>query len=363
MALVMQFSLSHLRSHWRVILAMVLMFALAGFVFFLLLAYRIGIENQFGFPNSQLLIVHEADATAELYGSRISTKIGVQLEEMGVGLAVPAIHAATGTADRAFQFIYGVDLEQYTQVESFRMLSGRSLQPGDAERMVMLGNLMARRLDAQVGDVVSLRGRPFNVVGIFETGKFTDNDAWISIAAAQALLGWGKDISYYLVPDEGILMPGENLGDSLIVTRQGDSMQNVVRQYQPLLNFFSVVVYLVGFVAAFTLTSVLLRLWWANRYDLAILRTLGFSKSVLSIFFLAQSMFILVSGFVLGLGGAQLLSVLYQLNVTGLTVQPVFNPKTILTGLGYLAVIIFAATLLPAWWISRINLAQMLRVE
>ncbi len=136
-------------------------------------------------------------------------KIEEELISLGYSRVIPAVHSFTATAGRDFQFVYGVDLEQYQDVERFQLLEGRVLQVGDPERSVMLGFLLAENIKAKPGDMISLRGRDFQVVGIFKTGTFTDNDAWISLPAAQTLLGWGEDVSYYLVPDGGVLKAGE----------------------------------------------------------------------------------------------------------------------------------------------------------
>ena len=60
------------------------------------------------------------------------------------------------------------------------------------DRDTMIGYLLAEKIKAKVGDIITLRGRDFQIIGIFRKGTFTDNDAWISLQSAQSLIGLGE---------------------------------------------------------------------------------------------------------------------------------------------------------------------------
>jgi putative ABC transport system permease protein len=70
-----------------------------------------------------------------------------------------------------------------------RLAAGRELLPEDAGRAVtVLGSDLARRLEAVVGGTVTLRDRPFQVVGIIEpTLTMPDSSAMVPLDVAQEL--------------------------------------------------------------------------------------------------------------------------------------------------------------------------------
>ena len=63
-------------------------------------------------------------------------------------------------------------------------------------------------------------------MGTFQTGMYVDNEAWVALEDAQTLLGYGKDVSIFIIPDEGILSSGDTLPG-------GVSIVNVVWVLKP----------------------------------------------------------------------------------------------------------------------------------
>lgn len=356
-------ALLDLRSHWRVIVVMILFFAINVFAYIELTGYQLSINAQFHFIDDDYLIIHEADTAAEYYGSRLSPIIGEELTSLGYSRVIPAVHSFTVTAGREIQFIYGIDLEQYQDVERFHLLAGRVLQVGDSQRSVMLGSLFAEKIKATIGDTISLRGRDFQVVGIFKTGTFTDNDAWISLPAAQTLLGWGEDVSYYLVPDSGVLKAGDTFGQGIVVSRRGESVYASSKQYLELLELFAFVIQCLGFGTVITMGALILRITILHQYPLALMRVYGFSKISLYIYILSQAVVIFIFGFMIGFGFALLFPLLYQLNVSGWVILPSFVFSEILRSFGYLFGFVLIGVLIPILWFNRLNLSKLLRSE
>lgn len=360
---IIQFALSSLKSFWRVVSLMVVFFACAVFALLLLVGYRDLTENLVQIADQSHLVVHESDTSAEFYGSQISASIGDELRKAGVSWTVPAIHSATGTLGRNFQFILGVDLENYTSVERFTMLEGRPLAPGDNPRNAMLGRFIAQKEDASVGDVIQIRGRDFKVIGVFETRSFYDNDIWISLEEAQSLLGWGSDVSYFIVPDEGILQPGTVFTGNAVVSYRGETMKAAIQEFVNVIDLFTVIVNMLSVGTAFALGSIIFRLASIQKYHLAILRSIGFSKLSITSAFFIQAAIIFLAGYLLGLGGAFLFPLLYQFNVYDLVIKPVMSLKNILTPFMILGSLGIISIMIPLIWIYRSNLSNLLRSE
>jgi ABC-type lipoprotein release transport system permease subunit len=328
--------LHDLFSHYRLVLVMALTVAIATSLLAVVEAYRLGLAAEFNEQIPNLLLVQESQISGEIYGSRISSQVGL---------------------------LRGIDLGQYTRLETFSMVSGRSLVTGDSPRQAMIGLRLAESRHLMVGESISLRGRYFDVIGIFQNGTYMDNQAWISLAAAQALLGWGQDVSAYVIPDEGIIHEGDSLPGGLSVTRKGESVRLLAAQYELPIVLLRYVALALGVAAALSLTNILWRLTWARRREMAILRTIGFSTVSLAGYLLAQAGGIILLGILIGSFFTVVFILSVRLTVTVFTIVPRLDAPALLPSLGWIGLMMLAGCLLPAWWLSRLNLARLLHSE
>ena len=360
---ILRLGLHDLFSHRRLASIMSVSIAIATAMVAFLVTFRAGLAAEFSGQTSNMLVVHDNQNVGDIGGSRISGQVAERLSRLGISMVVPEIRAVTGTSLQNVTLLRGIDLEQYTRLESFSILSGRRLVPGDPPRLAMAGVLLAGRQHLKAGDSISLRGRNFTVVGIFQNGTYMDNQAWISLADAQALLGWGQDVSVYNIPDEGILHEGDSLPGGLSVTYKGENLRLIAAQYQPLLNMWQIVSVALGLGAALTLANVLWRLAWLRRHEMAILRTTGFPTAALVGYLLVQAGGITLFGILLGGLFTVVFTTSVRLTVSSFTVVPRLEAGSLLPGLGWIGLIMLAGSLLPAWWLSRLNLAQLLHSE
>ena len=359
----LRLGLHDLFSHRRLALVMSLSIAIAFGVLAILEVYRTGVADKYTELAPNLLVVHENQTLGEFYGSRLSNRVGTSLAGMGISMVVPEIRALTGTSAKNAILLRGIDLGQYTRLESFSILSGRSLQPGDPPRLAMIGWRLSRSWNLKTGEVISLRGRNFNIVGIFQNGTYMDNQAWISLADAQALLGWGQDVSIYVIPDEGILHEGELIAGGISVSRKGESLHFIAAQFQPVIDLLRIVVAAIGIATALALTNTLWRLAWRRRHEMAILRTTGFPVLSLVGYLLAQAGGITLLGIFLGSLFTLVFVTGVKLAVPSFTIVPRLEPQTALSILVSIGLMMLAGSLLPAWWLSHLNLAQLLHSE
>lgn len=357
---ILRLGLHDLFIHRRLALLMSLSIAIATAMVAFLVTYRAGLAAEFIEQAPHLLVVHDLQNVGDISGSRISSQVAGTLSGLGVSMIIPEIRAVTGTSVQNATLLRGIDLEQYTRLERFTMLSGRRLEPGDPSRLAMVGALLAGRQDLETGDRISLRGRDFTIVGIFQNGTYMDNQAWISLADAQTLLDWGQDVSVYIIPDEGILHEGELLAGGLAVTRKGETLRLIAAQYQPLLDVWQLVSLALGIGVSLTLASVLWRLAWLRRHEMAILRTTGFPASSLIGYLIVQAGGITLLGMLLGGLFMVVLTASIRLTVSSFTIVPRLDAGTLLPGLGWVGLIMLAGSLIPAWWLSRFNLAALL---
>lgn len=344
----------------RLALVMSLSIAIAFGMLAILEVYRTGMADKYSELIPDMLLVHENQTLGEFYGSRLSSQVGERLASMGISLLIPEIRVLTGTTARNAILLRGVDLGQYSNLESFSVLSGRSLQPGEPARQTMIGWRLARSRNLGIGNTILLRGRDFSIVGIFKNGTYMDNQAWISLADAQALLGWGQDVSIYIIPDEGILHAGTVLTGDISVSRKGESLQFIAAQFQPMIDLLRIVVAALGVATAIALTNTLWRLAWSHRREMAILRTTGFPSLSLVGYLLTQALIITLSGILSGSVFTLLFVTGVKLSVPSFTIVPRLEAQTAIYCLGWTILLILAGCLVPVWWLSHLNLAQLL---
>lgn len=352
-----------LRRQWKLGLALAAVFGVAAGTYLTLLGYDQSMKDTFNPIKTTYLVIQEPVAFGEISGSLLPMDTAGRLHSLGVTQLIPEIHAITGTSVKDFRLVHGVDLDYYQEIYPFDLLAGRALRQGDPERTAMIGWRLAAKLNIDVGEPVMLRGRAFNVVGIFKTGSFSDHEAWIPLNSAQKLLGYGEKISIFLTPDDGLLQPGMILGNMLEVVQQGNGVSKALEQYLPILSLMGTVTQSLGAAAAFILTHVLLRLAWLRRHDLAVLRTVGFPSTSLGLYLLTQSLVVLVAGISIGFGVAFAMPWLATIDVAGVAIRPEFTVEALFKSLAWLSAITLAGTLTPAWWLSRTNLSGLLRAE
>ncbi len=278
MLAIIRFSLQDMLRHYKPWLAMSALVAATHLIFLGLGGYRNALHQEFDSLPYNDLVVQESNTTGEFFGSHLSPQVGDNLAALGISPVIPEIHDYTGTSISSIIILRGIDLGQYQRVNSFKVLSGKALRPGDPPRTAMIGWRLAERLGLQAGQVISLRGRSFQVMGTFQTGTYVDNEAWIALAEAQALLGYGSDVSIYIIPADGTLKAGDILPGNISIVARGQGPKITSDQFKPLFNVMEQIYNALGVASLLTLATVLFRMAWIHRRELAILRSVGFQS-------------------------------------------------------------------------------------
>lgn len=333
---------------------------IAGFL--LLDGFATGIDRDFASVPSTDLIVQEANSVGEVAGSRIDSGLETELLALGSTFAIPEIHAVAGSnADNAV-LLRGIDLDRYRSITSFEIVAGRPLEPGDPDTAVMLGVDLAGSRGVTAGDRVSLRARPYDVVGVFEIGTYTDNEAWMSIPGARDLLGWEDDVSIFVVPDDGTFREGDVLPGPLSIARRGDVVE-LADEWDPVMELANSATLSLAAAAAIVLAVVLWRLAWLRRRDLAILRSVGLGRSVSVAYLFGLGLLVSVGGLAAGIGGAVVLGRLISIQAFGIVSRAVFELGSIVRGAAMTAGILTFAVVVATARMLRARPAELLRGE
>ena len=360
---ILRLAFRELLHHTRLTLVMSLAVGIPLMIYLTLDAYQTGLQSRYTDNYGDFLVVQVSGSLGEFYGSRISASVGDDLRKAHLSLVVPEIHTIVGTTTENAILLRGLPLQSYALIEEYKMVSGRPLMEGDAPRLAMIGMRLAEQRDLLPGDYIQIRGREFQVVGIFEVSTYAGNEAWISLEDAQLLLGWGSDVSVFVIPNGEAFKEGDVLPGGISVVKKGDSAAALQSEWKPFFRLLTHITGALGVAAAVALASILWRLAWLQRRELAILRSVGFTKGSLVGLLFTQGGIITLLGFLFGLLGAGLLGKLTAVRTAGISIQAVFDIQVILTSLVFALSITIVGTSVPAWWLNRFNLIMLLRSE
>lgn len=319
-----------------------------------------GMDRDYQQATSVDLIVQEANSVAEITGSRMPASVEADLLDLGVGFAIPEIHAVAGSSAENAVLVRGIDPNRYRSITRFDIVAGRPLQPGDPLDSVMIGTDLADRRAASVGGVVVLRGRVFTVIGVFSVGTYVDNEVWLSIAGARDLLGWGDEVSMFVVPGDGPLAEGDVLPGPLSVARRGDFVA-LADEWDPIFSLANVANLALAVAAAIVLAVILWRLAWLRRRDLAILRAIGMSRRVSVLYLLVGGAAVAVAGLVVGVVAAIAMGGVVRIQAFGLSARAVFDASGIVRVAALTVVILGCSVAAAALRSARIRPAESLR--
>jgi ABC-type lipoprotein release transport system permease subunit len=363
MITMMRLGLHEAAIRWRMTIVMGLTVATSLICFLVLNAYRTDLISRYSVLAMDFLVIEENGSMGEWAGSRLPVSVALQLAGAGASLIVPEIHTIVGTTPENAIMLRGVALDNYAQVETFKITAGRALQTGDPSRQAMVGSLLAEERHLSPGGIIEIRGRNFTVSGIFSSGTYADHEAWISLEDAQTLLGWGSDVSVFVIPADENLKAGDTLSGGLSVVQKGEAGVNMVKEFQPMFTLLELVTAVLGVAAAVVLANMLWRLAWLQRHDLAILQSIGFGKLAVAGFLLMQGVGIALLGFGTGVLVSVVLGKFTQLSANGSSIHAIFDARTLLLTFFYACLITAAGSVLPAWWLAHLNLAVLLRSE
>ncbi|MCI0519516.1 MAG: ABC transporter permease [Chloroflexi bacterium] len=357
-AAALRLGVGSLTARWRLGVLMSLAAALPFMAYLLLEAYRAGLRHAYSDADPATLVVQSSGSMGEFYGSRLPLDLRQEIAARGAREIHAEIHTIVGGSPAEAVLLRGVALEDYLNYADFALVDGRPLQPDDPPRSAMIGVRLAEKRELAAGDVLLLRGRRFNVLGVIATGTYADYEAWVSLADAQALLGWETDVSTYLIPAGQGLQAGDALSGGASVVAKGTASADLIAAWEPLFDLLKILSAALGVAATITLGELLLRLAWQRRRELAILRGLGFPRATLALYLLAQSAAVAALGLGLGVFGALGVGRFNQLGTLGITITPLFDPATLLAGALLAGLLALSGALIPAWRLNRLDILK-----
>lgn len=296
------------------------------------------------------------------------------------------------------------DLEKNLIQGNLEMLEVAKAASGKSRRAgIILGKELAHRLRVQRGDTVSMispasRVTPmglvpkiklFQVVGFFESGMFEydSNLAFISIHAAQkffSMKGKVSGIEIQVKDIEKADQVAKEIQDNLGFPYYARDWMRMNKNLFSALRLEKIVMFiiliLIILVAAFNIVSTLFMVVMEKSKEIAILKSMGATRTSIMKIFSFQGLIIGVTGTVIGcIGGFSIVPNLNEIvgfieNLFGITAFPsdVYYLDKLPSEIQYFdsfiivifsILICFLASLYPAWRASRMDPVEGLRYE
>jgi lipoprotein-releasing system permease protein len=266
--------------------------------------------------------------------------------------------------------VLGIDLTAQLLATDLRaqMTDGDLSVFRNAPTGVLLGSILANKMGAKVGDLVSLMAaggetRSFRVCGIVQTGDnlIDERRAYIHLREAQSLLGKPAAVSYIIVKMRD---PGRA---PQLAARLEELLQHRARSWQERargnLQIFrairvsaAITVSAIILLAGFGIFNVLTLMIIDKVREIAILRSMGYQRGDISAIFLWQGMLVAAAGSVLGCGLGAFLT--YTVSRVPMHIRGFFAADHFLvywSGAHYFSavVIAFTAVLVASYFPSR----------
>jgi lipoprotein-releasing system permease protein len=296
------------------------------------------------------------------------------------------------------------DLEKNLIQGDLAMLKrGKSRSKGPLRDKIILGKELAQKLGVQMDDAVSMvspasrltpmglipKIKLFKVVGFFESGMFEYDSslAFISIESAQKFFAMKGTVSGVEIrvddidhADKIALSLQENLGFPYYARDWMKMNKNLFSALRLEKIVMFIILILIILVAAFNIVSTLFMVVMEKTKEIAILKSMGASRTSIMKIFSLQGLIIGVTGTLIGcVGGFTIVPNLNEIVgfieiIFGINAFPsdVYYLDKIPSEIQYLdsfmiiifsVLICFLASLYPAWRASRMNPVDGLRYE
>ncbi|HJT34995.1 MAG TPA: ABC transporter permease [Pirellulales bacterium] len=205
--------------------------------------------------------------------------------------------------------VYGWPLgSSYFSEGQMNVVAGRAIEPGDG-RAVMLGSVLAKNLNKQVGDEIEvIQGQSFRIVGIYQSyNVFETGSLVMALEELQKLMGREGDITFFMVTaeqkdresieklrDEIKKLPG---GIDAMSGREYADTAIELRLARAAAWLTSLVALIVGAIG--TLNTMVMSVF-ERVHEIGVLRAVGWRKSRIVRMILSESLVLAIAGAVLG---------------------------------------------------------------
>ena len=237
-----------------------------------------------------------------------------------------------------------------------------SLATGD----VLVGSMIAQRLNLSEGGKLKIEGRTFNIARIIpETGTIDDNRVYAHLHVVQDLLGTGRQISTIEIMgccsaiSDGLLGKIRNILPDTRITSINQIVNTQIETNRLMKKISLIFLMIIAVVGSITIGNYM----WANveerRREIGILITVGTPRSVIYRLFLTKAIILGlvggITGYILGTGAAMILGPY----LAGLHISPI--PVYLPIAIFFAVLITLLGSILPVHLAARFDPAIIMQ--
>ena len=325
----------------------------------------------FGMSPISSEILEEAEDVDGVGRGSVTLNFLLEDDVQTISMGTPPMVEATDFRD--------VGVEQF----ELTLADGRELTETDAGKVTVGADLVSQ-LDAKIGETVEIRGRDFEVVGIYErTLTAPDSTVFMTLEDAQELFldtlpeavaeGLDEDaLATSIVlfaedgvdPDDLVETVSEELGDSYNV--QGPAgFEEFVQQPLQIFNYLIYTVALIALVVGgLSIINTMAISVSERTREIGIRKAIGANRAAILRQFVAEAALIGLIGGVLGLAvGYLIVAATNRSGVMGATQLFLLTPRLAIGSVAFSLGLGMLAGLLPAWHAARLDPVEALRYE
>lgn len=314
------------------------------------------------------LLVFQKGVAGDIFSSLDEKKTEASLRAVpGVADVGAALTHVMPVGGKPFFITFGVRPDDYSS-KSTTLISGRTIKADDE---VALGKLAASALDKKVGDTLTIWGREYKVVGIFETEVVFYNGALVmNLTALQKLTKRPGLVTTFQIK----VAPGEKPVEvSWRIEKANPDVVAIASaaQYNKVDNGLDMIAKLQVAVSVLSMIVgglIVLNTMWMSVHErtkeIGVLRAVGWSRRRVIGMILLESLGVGVMACVIGTPlGFGLANATTLWSTTSRFIQPVFDAEPVLVSMVVGVLLSILGGFAPAWRASRISPVEALRYE
>lgn len=316
---------------------------------------------------TDLVVLQKESADPML--SKIDEKIIQEIEKIrGVEAASGRTLTVVPYDDNPYFIVFGYSLQDKA-LASFRVVEGRTIRPKD-KNAILIGKIASDNFDRLVEDRMTLGGRTFTVVGIYESGvAFEDGGGILALEDAQGLADMQDrvtmitvDLKQYTNPDRVKEEIEEEFSDlSVIRSAEFADRQTDAQILDALAWIFSLVALLVGGIG---IMNTLIMSVFERTREIGVLRAVGWSRWRILRMILIESIFLSLGGALMGIVlGVGIVYGVTQLPGARAFISPAIDPNAYVIAIAIALLLGLLGGAYPAYRASRMSPLEALRYE